>query len=167
MAEEAIKNFPVVKMISLGMDCPPSLGKVPHHIRFNFDDIEKERNLAGYFGCTEQNIEDLISWCRATAEIEGLTVVHCAAGISRSSAALLGLLRVLSGEGSEAECLETLQKIATSSLDRGYRTHDFIRPNRRIVDILDRKLGLNGVLFDEVAKGPISFIYRNSPYDRI
>lgn len=82
-------------------------------------------------------------------------LVHCAAGISRSTATVLGLA---ASRGMDP--MKTLRHAVKTAEVRGLRPkglgvapwHAGIRPNGRLVALLDRTLGLDGDLLGEVHK---------------
>lgn len=107
-------------------------------LRLEFDDIEPV-SLLRYEACTPQDIRQLIRWAETVAE--GTALFHCAAGISRSSAAVLITLGVLLGAGREDEAVALLAEIPFRTQARGLRDNDFIRPNRRMLWLADQALG--------------------------
>jgi predicted protein tyrosine phosphatase len=85
---------------------------------------------------------------------EGLThdhgglAIHCAAGISRSSATAIGVLSVLLGAGRERECMDRVRQAARRAELMGWRTDHAIGPNGRLVGLLDHRLKRGGALVD-------------------
>lgn len=76
-------------------------------------------------------------------------VVHCAAGLSRSPAAVLGVLCAW-GSTPEQACDEAIAAVRRGH-DAGYRDEPTgIRPNPRLVALLDAALGLHGGLLRAV-----------------
>jgi predicted protein tyrosine phosphatase len=73
-------------------------------------------------------------------------IVHCGAGISRSSAAAVVMLAALGKPGAEAEAVEIVAESVRQACERGFRGDDFILPNRRLVDLGDHVLGRGGRL---------------------
>src|SRR5689334_22367674 len=73
-------------------------------------------------------------------------VVHCAAGISRSSAAVVGVLASVG-----ADPVEGLHAAVKFSAGRGWRERgEGVRPNPRLVALLDAALGRDGELVWQV-----------------
>lgn len=73
----------------------------------------------------------------------GGLVVHCAAGISRSAAALVGLARVWTA--SDAAAIQMVLGIERRTRGLGLRAADPL-PNLRLCALLDRELTLGGSL---------------------
>jgi predicted protein tyrosine phosphatase len=74
--------------------------------------------------------------------------VHCHAGISRSSAACLGVAMVL--EGNARQALASVKSAVDTTFARGWRDDTSILPNRRLVALVDRELGCGGELLREM-----------------
>ncbi len=91
---------------------------------------------------TEQHIAQLIDFGRDWARTEPL-LVHCLAGVSRSSAAALTLL-CMGSPGQERDAAHLLRERAPH-----------VEPNQLMIEIADRLLGLDGVLVEAVREiGP-------------
>jgi len=118
-------------------------------VRLEFDDIEAEK-ISFYYGPTEQHVKDIILWATTVAARPEHTLIHCAAGISRSAAAALILLAIKHGPGNEHYAVSDLYLTAYDSYKAGYREHPGIRPNRRIVHLADKLLGRNNKLITEL-----------------
>ena len=117
------------------------------NLRLEFDDIEQASNLAGYTGCTRAHIEQLIAFAETVRSKPRRVLVHCGAGISRSSAATYIMLSVLEGPGSEVAMAEHLEVVRAWSTKHGFRTSDYgIGPNRRMVWMADKLLAREGAL---------------------
>jgi predicted protein tyrosine phosphatase len=145
---KTIKN-----VVSIGevRSSPPSGFHLPWRtrIRLKFDDVEHAK-LPSYEGCTEDDVARIIRFGSRIAKDPKLTLVHCAAGISRSSAVTVVLLAVALGVGQEAEAVTQLGQAVRRTLDLGLRSDDYIRPNRRVVWMADKALGHGGALFGAV-----------------
>ena len=70
---------------------------------------------------------------------DGSLLIHCRAGISRSSAIALAVIAKRLGSGKEEEAVNTLEHINPNC-----------RPNRSIVEMTDELLERNGKLYKEV-----------------
>tara|TARA_R110002167_G_scaffold103658_2_gene268001 strand:+ start:1437 stop:1949 length:513 start_codon:yes stop_codon:yes gene_type:complete len=115
------------------------------HLDLDVDDIAAA--APGYVLPDSAHVERLLDFARAW-DRAGPMIVHCYAGISRSTAAALAVL-CLYNEGREYEAARLLRQRAPHA-----------RPNRRIVQLTDRALGLDGRLIDAVdGIGP------GNPYD--
>lgn len=74
-------------------------------------------------------------------------IVHCAAGISRSSAAAVGVLAVLAPDADPVDALEAARAATQAA---GHRDGEPVRPNPRLVALLDLALGREWALFERV-----------------
>jgi predicted protein tyrosine phosphatase len=91
---------------------------------------------------TENHIEQLIAFGHGWERDEPL-LVHCLAGVSRSTAAALTLL-VMGSPGQEYDAAQLLRERAPHA-----------EPNRLMIAIADEILGLDGVLVEAVREiGP-------------
>jgi predicted protein tyrosine phosphatase len=107
------------------------------HLILGLDDISDP--LDGYVCPADDHVDDLIRFVRAWNR-EAPLVVHCYAGISRSTAAaFIGACTLNPGrdEGTIARALRTASPTAT--------------PNRRLVSIADRMLGRKGRMVAAIA----------------
>ncbi|MGF1610095.1 MAG: tyrosine phosphatase family protein [Kiloniellales bacterium] len=114
------------------------------HLRLGLDDVYEA--LPGQVAPARSHIEALVGfaagWDRDTP-----LLVHCFAGISRSTAAALILL-CLESERREAEAAELLARQAPHA-----------QPNRRMIELADELLGRRGRLSAAVAAmGPASLV---------
>lgn len=120
-------------LISIGApedDLPDGYSNVTYRKRLLFGDTETAEH-----GASESDIKYLID---VANELNGSTanvLIHCEAGVSRSSAAALILYTCLLGQGSERK-----------AMDRVLRERPIARPNRRMVEIADKLLGREGRL---------------------
>lgn len=141
----------IVSIGDVNSKAPFGFSKHPatHKLRLVFDDVDQERLPAGYVGCTEEDIQRLIGFA---TRVEGLALVHCAAGISRSSAASCIIYATRTDPGREEEAVEALRETVRYTYGRGFRGNDPISPNRRMIDIADHLLGREGRLLDAVLR---------------
>lgn len=109
---------------------PPGLAAA-RHLRLEIDDICDP--APGYVLPEAHHVETLIAFLRERA-LEEPVLLHCVAGVSRSTAAALVAL-VLDRDGEE---------VPMARLLRGAAPH--ARPNLRIVALADRLLGRDGRL---------------------
>jgi predicted protein tyrosine phosphatase len=117
-------------------------------LRLEFDDIEMDLPWLGYRGACWEDISRLLNF-GAFLPAKGTILVHCAAGISRSSASALGLLTQRLGAGREQEAVELLLDDIELALSLGWR-EDTILPNRRVIWMLDALLKRDGALIAAV-----------------
>ena len=123
-------------LISIGdpWDSPPAgMHHIDDRIRLLFADANDDS------GPTEADVAQLISFARAVMKRTGRLLIHCQAGISRSSAAALIVHAIALGAGHEAE-----------AVSRVMAQRPIARPNRRMIAIADRLLDLDGKLIAAV-----------------
>ena len=154
-------------VISIGSpERPPPTGyghlRCPR-IRLEFDDVEVEKHKVGYMGATFEDVLRLVNFCKRVKEKPGNIVVHCAAGVSRSSAATLVLLATLLGPDQEMDTVTHLVDVKEWSAEHGLRDSPCgIRPNRRIVWLADGILQRKGNLLQATLTG-LKHLY--APFD--
>lgn len=125
-------------IISL-LDPDTAAGWPRHHDRHlvvGMDDVELLE--PGALLPAEQHVETILAFGRAF-QAEQRVIVHCHAGISRSTATAIALL--VSHQVPVARAFEQVRS------QRGSR----FWPNRRLIELYDRHLGLGGTLVDHVA----------------
>ena len=124
-------------------ETPPEID-ASRHLRIAIDDISEPME-----GCTlpsEHHVGELIESLRAT-EPDARVLLHCIAGISRSTAAALIAL-TLDADGREQEAARQLRLAAPHA-----------HPNRRIIALADEILGRDGRLIAaREAMGPGDFL---------
>ncbi|HXI13004.1 MAG TPA: hypothetical protein VNM92_10190 [Thermoanaerobaculia bacterium] len=124
-------------LVSIGdpADEPPAgYGNIARKLRLEFEDS----GPGG--GPGEHDIEDLIHFARQIEVDPGAVLIHCHAGVSRSSAAAYIILSMVLGPGRETEALE-----------RVFAARSIAVPNRRMVEIADRLLSRQGAMIAELA----------------
>lgn len=122
---------------------PPGIADA-QHLRLRLHDIAEPAE--GYIAPAEIHIRDLLAFGHAWDRSSPM-IVHCYAGISRSTAAALTLM-ALYNPGHEAAAARLLRERARHA-----------QPNRRMIAIADRLLGAEGRLVEAVAAiGPGDFV---------
>jgi predicted protein tyrosine phosphatase len=109
----------------------PKIETCPHHI-FLFHDQERQ-DATGHFSHTLRPVIDLVA-----DHLQGdgpRLLIHCHAGVSRSTALAYGAISMLMGRGEEKRAFESLLEITHKPW-----------PNRRVVECLDEILGRDGAL---------------------
>lgn len=107
-------------------------------LRLWFDDIDRPGH-PWYIPPSEEHVADLL---RFGEQIDhGQVLVHCAAGISRSTASAFTLLTQALGPGSEMEALQHVYDIRSPTPNG-----DTIHPNALLVQIADDLLGRGGAM---------------------
>lgn len=120
-------------LISIGApedDLPAGYTNVTGRIRLLFGDTETAED-----GASESDIQCLIDLAKELNGSKAKVLIHCEAGVSRSSAAALIMYTCLLGQGSESKAMEQV-----------LRQRPIARPNRRMVEIADKLLGRGGRL---------------------
>jgi predicted protein tyrosine phosphatase len=108
----------------------PRLIAPERHIRFHIHDISEP--LAGYVAPSGRHIEELIEFALDWGG-QGPIVVHCWAGISRSTAAAYTALCAINPDASEAMIAARLRHASPTAY-----------PNRLMVRLADAALGRDG-----------------------
>lgn len=106
------------------------------HVRLHVDDISQP--IAGYVAPNEQHVAKLIDFALSWGG-QGPMVVHCWAGISRSTAAALISLCALNPEASERLIALRLREASPTAY-----------PNRLMVRLADAALDRKGRMVDAV-----------------
>lgn len=129
---------------------PPSLAP-GRHLRLDVNDISEP--VDGYVlpqaDCVLRLLEFTRSW-----DARAPMVIHCFAGISRSTASAFAVACARNPEASEFEIARTLRRAAPHAL-----------PNRRIVALADEILGRGGRMADAVADIGASDFGAPAPFD--
>ena len=97
-----------------------------------FDDISLP--VEGYIQPEEHHIENALLFADQVGE--GLLLIHCHAGISRSSAIALAIIAKALGAGKEIEAIKTLRRI-----------NPYAHPNKLMVWMADEILNRNMKLY--------------------
>ena len=107
----------------------------PKQLILSFDDINEP--IDDYVVPQMSHIKRALDF--ADKIDDGSLLVHCHAGISRSSAIALAVIAKRLGSGKEEEAVNTLEHINPNC-----------RPNKSIVEMTDELLERNGKLYKEV-----------------
>lgn len=110
---------------------PAGFRNIGRRVRLVFEDAPTEAEG----GPSRKEIERLIQFARGVDFTRGRLLVHCQAGISRSSAAAMIVLAAIFGPGREAEAVALI-----------HRSHPQSRPNRRMLELADELLDAEGRL---------------------
>lgn len=128
----------VIMLVSIGEahdPAPRGVDNVAPRHRFVFADTNDEG------GPTIDDVRRLIDTAESVREQSGRVVIHCQAGISRSTAAATIFYAVLLGENREDEAIA-----------RVLAAREFAIPNRRMIRIADELLGRGGRLVAAVRR---------------
>ena len=127
-----------------GSEFRPEIIDWENHLVLEFVDVD----ITGLQGApTKTHIERLIDWLKEieSQRVAGL-LVHCRAGVSRSTAGAYIALCILEPSLSAEE---RMAKVVESA------TREFIWPNQLVVDLADEILGAEGALEAPVRKWKI------------
>jgi predicted protein tyrosine phosphatase len=131
---ETVEDIGARHVVSLigdvdGVDRPSGIAR-ENHLWLRFDDISSP--LDGYIMPDEQHVADLLAFVRGWDRRAPL-VVHCFAGISRSTAGAYASVCALNPQRDEASIAQALRQASPTAT-----------PNIRIVSLADRLLGRDG-----------------------
>jgi predicted protein tyrosine phosphatase len=122
-----------------------------NHLLLDMDDITD--HIEGYVAPAEKHVGDLLRFVRAWDRAAPL-VVHCYAGISRSTAGAFVTACALNPQRDEAAIARALRDASPTAM-----------PNIRIVSIADRLLGRDGRMIAAIgAMGPGIATYASEPF---
>jgi predicted protein tyrosine phosphatase len=122
-----------------------------NHLKVQMDDITEQ--IDGFVAPCDLHIEQVLNFVRGW-DRDAPLVVHCYAGISRSTASAFAAVCALNPDRDETEIAK---KIRAAS--------PIASPNRRIVGLADRALGRNGRMLralDEM--GPGAMMVEGRPF---
>jgi len=129
---------------------PPSITQ-ENHLLLDMDDIAEP--IEGYVAPAEEHVGDLIRFVRAWPR-EAPLVVHCFAGISRSTAGAFVTACALNPQRDEATIARAIRDASPTAM-----------PNIRIVMLADRLLERDGRMITAVrAMGPSVMAYASEPF---
>ena len=123
----------VMCLISIGAandELPIGYDNVSHKLRLLFGDTLDEET-----GPQESDVQTLVKFAQNLSSSRGKILIHCEAGISRSTAAALILYACWLGPGREREAMRRVLKQRPIAF-----------PNRRMVQLADQLLKRDGQL---------------------
>jgi predicted protein tyrosine phosphatase len=123
----------VTYLVSIGEphnELPVGFENVARRLRLLFAD-----HVDGPYGPTEADVRRIIDLAERLRASAGTVLIHCEAGVSRSSAAALIMYASWFGAGRERE-----------AMGRVLAQRPIARPNRRMVALADELLGRGGSL---------------------
>lgn len=117
-----------------------SIGDANDPLPRGFDNVERKSRLmiadvVTAEGATEEDVRGIIKLAEQLQSQDGVLLVHCEAGVSRSTATALIINAYWLGPGFEDEAMRRL-----------IAQRPYAIPNRRMVALADRILGLDGRL---------------------
>jgi predicted protein tyrosine phosphatase len=128
--EEVRARHIVTLMKDLHLVARPQCVPEAQHLLLNMDDITSP--LDGYIAPAEEHVADLVNFVRAWDRAAPL-VVHCFAGISRSTAGAFVIACALNPKRDEATIAQAIRQASPTAT-----------PNTRIVALGDQLLGREG-----------------------
>jgi predicted protein tyrosine phosphatase len=129
---------------------PPGIAP-ENHLLLDMDDITE--HIDGYVAPAEAHVGDLLRFVRAWDRATPL-VVHCYAGISRSTAGAFVTACALNPKRNEMTIARALRAASPTAT-----------PNLRIVSLADQALGRNGRMVTAVQSiGPGMAAYASEPF---
>jgi predicted protein tyrosine phosphatase len=129
----------------------PATIPAENHLLLDMDDITD--HIEGYVAPAEEHVGDLLRFVRAWPR-EAPLVVHCYAGISRSTAGAFVTACALNPQRNEMTIARALRDASPTAT-----------PNIRIVSFADRILGRNGRMVTAIqAIGPGRAAYSSEPF---
>ncbi len=119
-----------------------SIGDVQDDLPLGYDSVDRKQRLlvadvVTEFGATEQDIQQIITLAKELRATTGRVLIHCEAGVSRSTAAALIMYACWLGPEREREAMV-----------RVLAQRPIAMPNRRMVEIGDRLLDREGRLVE-------------------
>jgi predicted protein tyrosine phosphatase len=127
-----------------------SIGDVQDELPVGYDNVNRKLRLlvadvVTELGATEQDIQQIITLARELRSATGRVLIHCEAGVSRSSAAALIMYACWLGPGREHEAMM-----------RVLAQRPIAMPNPRMVELADRLLDRKGRL--------VEVLYQREPW---
>ena len=124
----------VTYLLSIGDsqdELPAGYDNVPHKLRLLVADVVTE------LGATEEDILQIVRLAEGLRSETGTVLIHCEAGVSRSSAAALIMYAYWFGPGREQEAMARVLSQRPVAI-----------PNRRMIELADRLLDRGGRLVE-------------------
>jgi predicted protein tyrosine phosphatase len=128
-----------------GVTCLVSIGEPNDDLPSGFDNVARRLRLlfadhvSGAYGPSVEDVRRIIELAESLSSSAGRVLIHCEAGISRSSAAAMIMYACWLGPGREREALE-----------RVLAQRAIARPNRLMIAHADKLLGRGGRLLEVV-----------------
>ncbi len=147
----------VLSILDPAAPAPPAFGAFGGHERLElrFDDVIEER--PDYLAPTGAQVEEVLAFGRTLdgAAGERHLLVHCHAGISRSTAATTLILAQARPDRAAAEILDEILAIREKAW-----------PNLRMIEFGDAALGRGGTLVREAARVYAAQLRRRPPLEQ-
>jgi predicted protein tyrosine phosphatase len=117
-------------------ELPVGYDNVPRKLRLLLADVVTE------LGATEEDVRRIIRLAEDLRSVTGKVLIHCEAGVSRSTAAALIMYACWLGPGRERDAMERMLAQRPVAI-----------PNRRMVELADRLLDRRGHLVKVLGHG--------------
>lgn len=125
----------IISIGSFRVPSPPGFSQVPNRLRLEFDDIDAPIDDPKLVLPTFEDILKVIELVPNISQTNEFCLVHCQAGISRSSRVALTVCAAILGPGKEREAMDYVLEV-----------NSYIRPNLWIVELADEALARDGKL---------------------
>ena len=123
--------------------------QAPGILVLEFDDVVRDLPDHGYVAARPYDVKPALD---LAPTLRGRLAIHCAAGISRSSAMTVVVFAARFGPGREHDAVRAMLVAVDRTRLRGWRSGS-VHPNRLVVEIADELLDRDGALLaalDEV-----------------
>lgn len=150
---EVASRYEAGEILSSPSDCAElmylvSIGDVRDELPLGYNNVDRKLRLlmadvVTEFGATEEDIRQLITLAEDLSSSGGRVLIHCEAGVSRSTAAALIMYSCWLGPGGEEEAMR-----------RVLRQRPIALPNPRMVGLADKLLDRKGRLVGVLYKRP-------------
>ena len=122
--------------------CLLSIGDSTDELPVGYHNVARKRrllvaDLVTELGATEQDVREIIALAEDLRTSRGRVLIHCEAGVSRSTAAALIMHACWLGPGHEGEAMRCVLAQRPIAI-----------PNRRMVELADKLLDRGGRLVD-------------------
>ena len=120
--------------------CLVSIGDSNDELPFGYHNVARKLRLlvadvVTEIGATEEDVQEIIKLAEDLSTCTGRVLIHCEAGVSRSTAAALIMYARWLGPGRELEAMHRVMEQRPIAL-----------PNRRMVELADKLLDRGGRL---------------------
>jgi len=122
-----------------GAAAPSGFHKVPKRLRLEVHDIVERED--GKIAPTRAHVEEIVRFADVIKDARGMVLIHCHAGISRSTASMTILLAEARPETDEDTLFAHIREIRPQAW-----------PNSRMIGIADGLLGRGGRLVDALRR---------------
>lgn len=123
------------------------------HLKLGLDDIDEDLG-DGFVAPSEKHIEALVRFVSDWQADHGPLLIHCLAGVSRSSAAAFITACALNPGSDETEIANTLRQASAC-----------VSPNQRLIELADDVLSRRGAMINAILDlPPAQFTSENIPF---